>query len=183
MAPEFGSMKVAIIGVGGVGRTLAQLLRSEAAIDSLLLIDKEENRVRFFTKMMGRVKVDASPFDLNDPTGLPRVLRGSAVVVNTAPPTFNLAVMDACLLAGAHYIDVAASGPREPAGLPGILEQLQRHDAFRAKGLRALLSMGLDPGMSNVLAREAAHTLDSIAAIRIRSGGTAQIPHYVADIL
>src|SRR2546425_2392683 len=162
MAPEFGSMKVAIIGVGGVGRTLAQLLRSEAAIDSLLLIDKEENRVRFFTKMMGRVKVDASPFDLNDPTGLPRVLRGSAVVVNTAPPTFNLAVMDACLLAGAHYIDVAASGPREPAGLPGILEQLQRHDAFRAKGLRALLSMGLDPGMSNVMAREAADTLDSI---------------------
>ncbi|HEX9567081.1 MAG TPA: saccharopine dehydrogenase NADP-binding domain-containing protein [Thermoplasmata archaeon] len=175
-------MKVAIIGVGGVGRTLAQLLRSEAAIDSLLLIDKEENRVRFFTKMMGRVKVDASPFDLNAPTGLPRVLRGSAVVVNTAPPTFNLAVMDACLLAGAHYIDVAASGPREPAGLPGILEQLQWHDAFRAKGLRALLSMGLDPGMSNVMAREAADTLDSIDAIRIRSGGTAQIPGYVSDI-
>src|SRR3989442_10666495 len=74
------------------------------------------------------------------------------------------------------------SGPREPAGLPGILEQLQRHEVFRAKGLRALLSMGLDPGMSNVLAREAADTLDSIDAIRIRSGGTAQIPGYVSDI-
>jgi len=175
-------MKVAIIGVGGVGRTLAQLLRAEAAIDSLLLIDKEENRVRFFTKMMGRVKVDASPLDLNAPSNLPRILRGSAVVVNTAPPTFNLAVMDACLLAGAHYIDVAASGPREPGALPGILEQLQRHDAFRAKGLQALLSMGLDPGMSNVLAREAADALDSIDAIRIRSGGTAQIPGYASNI-
>src|SRR5256712_7006213 len=42
--------------------------------------------------------------------------------------------------------------------------------------------MGLDPGMSNVLAREAADTLDSIDAIRIRSGGTAQIPGYVSDI-
>src|SRR5207245_11755642 len=66
--------------------------------------------------------------------------------------------------------------------LPGSLERLQRHDAFRAKGLRALLSMGLDPGMSNVMAREAADTLDSIDAIRIRSGGTAQIPGYVSDI-
>src|SRR5437899_12329136 len=131
MAPEFGSMQDGSIGVGGVGRPLAQLLRSEAAIDSLLLIDKEENRVRFFTKMMGRVKVDASPFDLNAPTGLPRVLRGSAVVVNTAPPTFNLAVMDGCLLAGAPYVAVAAAGPREPAGLPGILEQLQAHQVFR----------------------------------------------------
>src|SRR3989454_4030443 len=175
-------MKVGIVGVGGVGRTLAQLLRAEAAIDALLLIDKEENRVRFFTKIMGRVKVDASPFDLKAPFGLPRVLKGGAVVVNTAPPTFNLAVMDACLQADAHYFDVAASGPREPSALPGILEQLQRHDGFRAKGLRALLSMGLDPGMSNILAREAADTLDSVEAIRIRSGGTAQIPGYVSDI-
>src|SRR5436309_6984101 len=175
-------MKVGIVGVGGVGRTLAQLLRAEAAIDSLVLIDKDENRVRFFTKLTGRVKVDASPLDLNAPSDLPRILRGSAVVVNTAPPRLNLAVMNACLLAGAHYIDVAASGPQEPGAPTGILEQLQRHDAFRAKGLRALLSMGLDPGMSNVLAREAADTLDSIDAIRIRSGGTAQIPGYVSDI-
>ena len=175
-------MKVAIVGVGGVGRTLAQLLRSEAAVDSLLLIDKDENRARFFTKMMGRVKVDAWPFDLNAPSDLPPLLSGSAVVVNTAPPTFNRVVMDACLLAGAHYIDVAASGPRAPGAPTGILEQLQRHDAFRAKGLRALLSMGLDPGMSNVLAREAADALDSIDAIRIRSGGTAKIPGYVSDI-
>lgn len=175
-------MKVAIIGVGGVGRTLTRLLRADAAIDSLLLIDKEEDRVRFFTKMMGRVKVDASPLDLSAPSNLPRILRGTAVVVNTAPPTFNLGVMDACLLAGANYIDVAASGPREPGAPPGILEQLQRHDAFRAKGLRALLSMGLDPGMSNVLAREAANALDSIDSIRIRSGGTAQIPGYASDI-
>src|SRR2546422_9900352 len=100
MAPEFGSMKVAIIGVGGVGRTLAQLLRSEAAIDSLLLIDKEENRVRFFTKMMGRAKADAPPFELNAPTGLPPGLPGSALAVDTAPPPGNLAAMDASLLSG-----------------------------------------------------------------------------------
>src|SRR3989442_11858601 len=130
--------------------------------------------------MMGRVKVEASPFDLKDPFGLPRVLKGCAVVVNSAPATFNLAVMDACHQADAHYIDVAASGPREPSARPGILEQLQRHDGFRANGLRALLSMGLDPGMSNVLAREAADTLDSVEPIRIRSGGTAQIPGYVS---
>src|SRR2546428_12488187 len=115
-------MKVAIIGVGGVGRTLAQLLRSEAAIDSLLLIDKEENRVRFFTKMMGRGEVDAAPFDLKAPSGVPRVLRGCAVVVNTAPPTFNLAVMDGWLLPGAPQVRVAPSGPPESAGSPGMLE-------------------------------------------------------------
>src|SRR2546428_9471296 len=104
-------MKVAIIGVGGVGRTLAQLLRAETAIDSPLLIDKEENRVRFFTKMMGRGKVDAAPFALNAPSGLPRVLPGCAVGVHTAPPTLNLAGMDGCRLARSRYIRVAASRP------------------------------------------------------------------------
>src|SRR2546425_774244 len=70
-------MKVGIVGVGGVGRTLAQLLRAEAAIDSLLLIDKEENRVRFFTKMMGRVKGGAST------PGCPTSWRGR-------PPTHSI---------------------------------------------------------------------------------------------
>src|SRR2546426_1186188 len=93
-------MKVAIIGVGGVGRTLAQLLRAETAIDSLLLIDKEKNRVRFFTKMMGRGKGDAAALHFNAPSGLPRVLRGCAVVVHTAAAAFNLAVTDGVVLAG-----------------------------------------------------------------------------------
>ncbi len=175
-------MKVAILGVGGVGRTLAQLLRSENAVTSLLLVDKVEARVRFFTQMMGRVRVNAHPFDLDSRADLARVLQGSAVVVNTVPPKFNLSVMNACLAAGAHYVDVAAAGPREPGAPLGILEQLQRHEAFRAKGLRALLSMGLDPGMSNVMAREASDTLDSVDAIRIRSGGTAEIPGFASDV-
>src|SRR2546425_12380382 len=100
-------MKVGIVGVGGVGRTLAQLLRAETAIDSLLLIDKEENRVRFFTKMMGRGKVDAAPLHLNAPSGLPRGLQGFARGVNTSPPTFTLAGMGGCLPAAAHDIDAA----------------------------------------------------------------------------
>lgn len=89
--------------------------------------------------------------------------------------------MRACREAGTHYLDLAASGPREPGGVTGILEQLQMHESFRSAGLRALVSMGLDPGMSNVMVREAVDGLDSVDRIRIRSGGTVTIPGFLAS--
>src|SRR2546428_9200944 len=108
-------MKVAIIGVGGVGRTLAQLLRAETAIDSLLLIDKEENRVRFFTKMMGRGKGGRAPLHLDAPAGPPRPPPGCAHVAKTPPPTAHPPATDGGFLARGHSIAVSASIPRQPA--------------------------------------------------------------------
>src|SRR2546428_2166346 len=96
-------MKVGIVGVGGVGRTLAQLLRAEAAIDALLLIDKEENRARFFTKLMGRGEGAGSPLCFQSPLGHPPLLEGWAGVADSAPPAVHPAVMDARLPGGARY--------------------------------------------------------------------------------
>ncbi|HEY5605274.1 MAG TPA: saccharopine dehydrogenase C-terminal domain-containing protein, partial [Thermoplasmata archaeon] len=44
----------------------------------------------------------------------------------------------------------------------------------------AIVSMGLDPGISNVMARQAASRLDVVTAIRIRSGGIAVLPGYAS---
>src|SRR5436309_31030 len=53
-------------------------------------------------------------------------------------------------------------------------------EAFKAAGLTALVSMGLDPGISNVMARSAAERLDTVDAIRIRSGSVAALPGYTS---
>src|SRR2546422_9316233 len=53
-------------------------------------------------------------------------------------------------------------------------------EAFKAAGLTALVSMGLDPGVSNVMARTAAERLDTVDAIRIRSGSVAALPGYTS---
>ena len=168
-------MRVAILGIGGLGRTLARMLRSEDSVTGLLLLDKDEDRAKWFLAAPGRVKVSVQRFVFNGQADLGRAIRGYDVLVNTLPPKHNLAVMHACLEAGVAYLDAAAAGPREPGGLPGILEQVGLSAAFRERGVRALVSMGLDPGMSNVMAHDAAQWFDSIDAIRIRSGGTARI--------
>ena len=173
-------MRVAILGIGGVGRTLASELRADARVDGLLLIDKMGERARVMAGMRGRVPIEAKQLAVDNREAVARAIRGYDVVVNATLPKFNDAIMGAALDAGVNYLDVAATGPSEPGGQWGILAQLDRGHAFKAAGLTALLSMGLDPGMSNVLARSLADDLDSVDAVRIRSGGVVKLPGFTA---
>lgn len=162
-------MRVAILGVGGLGRTLASELRTHPRVTALLLADRKGDRARILSAIPGRVPIQAVQLNLENAPALDRAVRGYDVVVNTALPRYNLPVMEAALRAGADYLDVSATGPRTPGGTPGILEQLDLDARFRAAGRTALVSMGLDPGMSNVLAKAAAATLDAVDAVRIRT--------------
>lgn len=166
-------MRVAILGVGGLGRTLASELRTDPRVTGLLLADQKGERARILTAIKGRVPIEARQVNVENATALERTIRGYDVVVNTTLPKYNLAIMEAALVAGTDYLDISATGPRTPGGKPGILEQLDLGDRFRAAGRTALLSMGLDPGMSSVLARQAAAPLETVDAIRIRTASTS----------
>lgn len=168
-------MRVGIVGTGGVGTILAQELESNRDVSSLLLLDRSEKALVAAKSFLSRVQADRVRADASRRTTLVRAIRDCDVVVNTSRPEYNIGIMSAALEVGADYLDVAATGPQRPGGLPGILEQLELHDRFHDAGRRALLSMGLDPGMSNVMAREASDRLDVIDEIRIRSGGTVSV--------
>jgi saccharopine dehydrogenase (NAD+, L-lysine forming) len=170
-------VKVALVGLGGVGRVLAHELSNDPRVSAIQIIDKVKITSRDVAPLRGRIGVDVKEFDAARGADLVRAIRGCDVVANTSVSGLNLALMKAALRVGADYLDVAATGPRKPGGLPGILEQLTFHDAFEKADRRALLSMGLDPGMSNVMAREASHRLETIDTIRIRSGGTVRVRH------
>ncbi len=176
-------MRVAVLGVGGIGRALASELRADARVTSLLLVDRRGERARVLAGIRGSVRIEALQLNVEDAAALATAIRGADVVVNATLPKYNLRVMDACLAAGANYLDVAASGPSVPGGKLGIYEQLDKDDAFKAAGLTALISMGSYPGVSNVMARDAATKLDDVRAIRIRSCGTVKLPGQVASPL
>lgn len=168
-------MRVAIVGVGGVGHVLARELAENPDVAGLLLLDKAHLPKASLAALRRDTEVVSRELDAARKGAVARAIRDSDVVVNTSHPSHNIAIMKAALEVGADYLDVAATGPRKPGGRPGILEQLEMDTAFSDAGLTALLSMGLDPGMSNVMAREAADHFDRIDDIRIRSGGTVRI--------
>ncbi len=165
-------MRVAVLGIGGLGRTLVSELRQDARVSALLAVDRIAQRAGILGAVPSRIPVTSLSLDVANTAKLAVALRGYDVVVNATLPKFNLSIMRAALEAGTDYLDCAATGPSGPESVPGIFEQLSLSDAFKARGRTGLVSMGLDPGLSNVLAREAADQLERIDAIRIRSGGT-----------
>lgn len=169
-------MRVAILGVGGLGRTLASELRSDRRVTSLLLADQFGERARVLTGIPGRVTIEAVQLNVENHAALAKAIAGSDLVVNTTLPRNNLGIMEAALEARANYLDIAATGRREAEGKSGATEQIAMADAFRAAGRTAVISMGLSPGISNVMARDAAERFETIDAIRVRAGDLVTVP-------
>ncbi|MEX2211823.1 MAG: saccharopine dehydrogenase NADP-binding domain-containing protein [Gaiellaceae bacterium] len=128
---------ITVVGAAGtIGRNVAAFLEEWGAAV-----------VRRDFKLEGDEHVDAS-----DAASLDAALTGATVCVNCADYRLNLSVMDACLRAGAHYVDLG--------GLFHMTRrQLELDGAFREAGLTAILGMGSAPGKTNLLARAAAQRL------------------------
>ncbi|MCU6707738.1 saccharopine dehydrogenase NADP-binding domain-containing protein [Paenibacillus sp. J5C_2022] len=67
---------------------------------------------------------------------------------------------EACLRQGVHYIDVSANGPY-------LLQVEKLHGVAKEAGATALLSLGLAPGLTNMLSRQALTELDEVDEIAI----------------
>ncbi len=180
-------MKVALLGVGGLGRILALELASDPRVTELVLVDRKGDRSKAL-KSIGRsaaivpMQADVSKGELLRP-----FLAGVDVVVNATLPENNLAVMAACLDAGCGYIDGAGLSPVAPGENPGVMDQLGQDEAWKARGTTAIVSMGSDPGISNIMARVAADRLQTVEEIRVlkaSSGGgeTEGYPLYSREI-
>jgi lysine 6-dehydrogenase len=117
---------------------------------------------------------EADTADAANPAALGRKLAGAGVAVNCAPYGLNLAVMEAALRAGCHYLDLGGL-------FHTTRRQLRRHADFRRAGLLAVLGMGSAPGISNVLARAAADPLRRVRSIRVYNGG-ADLTRYASPL-
>ena len=122
---------IAVIGAAGtIGERVVAFL-SEWGVDF----------ARRDARLEGLERVDA-----RDPGSLARAIEGATVCVNCVDYRLNLGVMEACLAAGSHYVDLG--------GLFHVTrKQLELDQGFREAGLTAVLGLGSAPGKSNLLAR------------------------------
>lgn len=135
----------------------------------VLILDRDVAAARRVSARYAEGEAEVGLADVSDTGRLARALRGAAVLVNCAPYRLNLAVMDAALAAGCHYVDLG--------GLFHVTRrQLRRGGEFRRAGLLAVLGMGSAPGLTNLFARAAADTLRRVRSIRIYNGGGSGDP-------
>jgi saccharopine dehydrogenase-like NADP-dependent oxidoreductase len=155
-------------GAGAMGRiTVRDLIETCAAADEVVIADYDLGKATALAASLqgsGRPKVRAVRVDVRDTAAAADALAGALVVVNAVQYQHNLAVMEAALAAGAHYVDMG--------GLFHVTrKQLELDARFKAAGRLALLGMGAAPGITNLLARRGAEPLDEVREIHCRVGG------------
>lgn len=163
-------MKVAVLGVGGLGRIIALELAMEPRVTELVLADVRGDRSRALRSIGRTAAVRALQVDVTNPLSLGEALDGVDVAVNATLPEHNLAVMASCLDAGCGYVDPWGLSPVGPGERPGVLDQLDLDERWKKRGLTAIVSMGSDPGVSNLMVRAAADRLAALDEVRILKG-------------
>jgi len=161
-------MKLLIVGAGMQGQVLTWNLAQCDAITEIVVADYDEARAQFVAGQVGAGKARAIKIDAADSEAVARAANGARLVVNAVIPEFNMAIMRACLKAGAHYLDMASGQTKTKTIDEAFVEQLTLDDDFRAAGLTALLSTGMDPGVTNTFAGNAYEDLDKCFEIRIK---------------
>lgn len=165
-------MRVLVLGgYGAVGNVICRELVKHPRVDEVACAEKSLEIAKAFVSRYKNDKLSAMEVDLFDVETLRRAVKGFDVVINAVDYRFNLRVMKACVDAGANYQDLAFGWSYETMHLSRVeayKKQLELDDAFREKGLVALLNTGADPGISDLIAGYAADTMDHLYEVRIK---------------
>jgi saccharopine dehydrogenase-like NADP-dependent oxidoreductase len=103
--------------------------------------------------------------DVDDPESLQSAFEDAEVVLNATLMRYNVAVTDAAIAARVHLVDLGSYYPE-------TLQQLDRSAAAADAGCRIVIGCGVAPGLTNILARLGADSLDTVESIRMYSYGT-----------
>lgn len=165
-------MKAAVLGTGGLGRIIALELAADRRVDEIVLVDKRGDRSRALKSIGKAGEVTAIEGDVTDRETLRHVLADADVAVNATLPDHNMAIMDGCFEAGCGYVDSSGLSPSIEGEKGGVLEQLGLDGKWRERGTTAIVSMGSDPGISNLMARVAADRFTTVDRILVRKAAT-----------
>jgi saccharopine dehydrogenase (NAD+, L-lysine forming) len=172
------TMKVLQLGVGAVGEVNARVAAQEPAVSAVVLADVDEARVAAVAAKLPPGKAEQLVLDASDRAALVRAARGCDFVLNALATAWDIPVMEACLEAGVNYLDMGTGGPREVTGTADLDEQLALDDEFKKRSLTALVSFGIDPGVSDVFARALHDEFDTVESLTVLDGDNGTVDGY-----
>lgn len=147
--------KIIIIGAGGVGSVVAhKCAQLPAVFSEILLASRTVSKceaIASAVELRTGVTIRTAQLDADVVADTVALLNKEkpSLLINVALPYQDLALMDACLEAGVHYLDTANYEPPEEAKFE-YHWQWAYQESFEKAGLKALLGSGFDPGVTNV---------------------------------
>ena len=178
-------LRVLMIGAGGVGDAAARIAVERDYFASWVVADYDLARAERTVaavreRRAGDQRFTAAQVDASDADAVTALARevGATHVFNAVDPRFVMPIFTGALAAGADYLDMAMSlsvrhpdAPYEKVGVKLGDDQFAMSGQWERAGRLALLGIGVEPGLSDVLARYAADELfDHIDELGTRDG-------------
>jgi lysine 6-dehydrogenase len=128
-------------------------------------------------------RIHAKTADVRDIDSTTKLAEGHDALLNCVNYYFNVPVMQAALNARVPYTDLG--------GLyHGSQKQFELQNAFRERGISAVLGMGSTPGITNVMAGVLAKKMDEVHELHVRvgcyeasAGGPLPVPYAMDTVL
>jgi lysine 6-dehydrogenase len=156
-------MKTLVLGASGqIGAYTVQDLVEFYRADVIASSRKLANVKKAMTDLGLSKRVKMMELDAGNTDNVAKLAQTERVetVVNCAWYQTNLSVMEACLRAGVHYIDLGGL-------FDFTLKQLQLHEKWKNAGINATIGLGSTPGLTNIAAAAGAAKLDKVDTINI----------------
>lgn len=169
-------MRIAVLGGAGLtGQAAVRNLVENKKVSEVLVGDINQKALDKVSEKIKSNKLTLKQVDVTDVEKTAELLKGFDVVINAVQYYFNIPVMQAALKARVNYVD--------HGGLYHVtIKQLELDSLFKSSGLVALVGMGAQPGITNVVARHASEYLDKMFSVLIRDGSrdfTEDAPPFV----
>jgi len=156
-------LKILHLGGSGLfGLPTARRLAASESVAEICLAGRNQEALARAVAQIGD-KARSVQLDARDADRVSSVAADFDLVVNTAGPEWEVLVpsLRGAIAAGVHYCDIGAfSGT--------VRDQLAMNGAAKEQDVVAILGIGFDPGLDNLLAAHASRNLDSVDEIQLR---------------
>jgi saccharopine dehydrogenase (NAD+, L-lysine forming) len=181
-------MRIILIGAGGVGDAFARIAVRRDYFDACVVADYDQDRAERTVAAVDDPRFVGAQVDASDADSVAALVRehGGTHVMNAVDPRFVMPIFEGAYAAGADYLDMAMSLSRpdreQPYAKVGRMlgdEQFASAEQWESAGRLALVGMGVEPGLSDVLARYAADELFAeIDELGTRDGSNLTVEGY-----
>jgi saccharopine dehydrogenase (NAD+, L-lysine-forming) len=172
--------KVFIVGAGAQATVLCGVLSAAEDVGKIVLTDIDTARAGQIARTNTSGKIVPEKIDASNVEQMSARMQGEHfdLVINATIPMFVRQVLQAAYKARIDYLDMASNEIYPQADVP--IEQLAYAEDWQKAGLRCLTGGGGDPGLTNIMAKDAVLELDQVESIRIKDFGIVECDEPVA---
>ena len=157
---------VLIVGAGKIGQVAAELL-AHTGDYKVTLADRSMAALGAVTR--GR-QLNPAVVDVADATALRKAMRGQFAVLSAAPYHLTVAIAEAALATGTHYLDLTED----------VASTRRIRELAEGAGTAFIPQCGLAPGFISIVAADLARGFDKLDSVRMRVGA---LPAYPSNAL